>query len=350
MSEKIYACLLRLYPPAFRKRYGEETIQLLRDRLRDEPGCMRRLRLGIDLAIDIMRSLPLAYRNSYAEAANLDSITQPIANVPSFRMLHNEPIRRGTLMIAAMLTLTTLIAFGYVIELPIPSPAASSKGNQSPIERVLERLNRPVPHDSAALEPSSVDSKAASGTVRRAKSTEQSALPPPARVDSNSAAQTIEQAKPIPGARPIEAESPRSALPGPPIAQQRVAQQKVKTTPSGASSALPTQAKVLIVPPEGVSGRWIESPDAGEESEFPGGLILVQHDGALSGFGALSANDRYPILHGSVSGHSMKFELSDGRKRFLYSVKLNGEELRGTLTISSGNETRTAAVRLERAQ
>jgi hypothetical protein len=43
MSEKLYALLLRLYPSRFRRAYGDEAQQLVRDRLRDEsgffPGC-----------------------------------------------------------------------------------------------------------------------------------------------------------------------------------------------------------------------------------------------------------------------------------------------------------------------
>ena len=36
MSEKIYAWLLRLYPSRFREAYGDEAVQLFRDRARDE--------------------------------------------------------------------------------------------------------------------------------------------------------------------------------------------------------------------------------------------------------------------------------------------------------------------------
>ena len=98
----------------------------------------------------------------------------------------------------------------------------------------------------------------------------------------------------------------------------------------------------------GVSGRWIE--DADSDPEFPGGLILVQRSSVLSGFGALNSNDRNPIIHGSVAGTSVRFELSDGRKSFLYEVRVEDEELRGTLTIRNANETRRAPVRLRRAQ
>jgi hypothetical protein len=48
MSKKIYACLLRLFPSAFRRHYEEESLQLLRDLLHDEKGFLRRLRLSFD--------------------------------------------------------------------------------------------------------------------------------------------------------------------------------------------------------------------------------------------------------------------------------------------------------------
>ena len=43
MSEKIYAWLLRLYPSRFREVYGQEALQFVRDRCRDEKGFFPRL-------------------------------------------------------------------------------------------------------------------------------------------------------------------------------------------------------------------------------------------------------------------------------------------------------------------
>ena len=40
MSEKIYACLLRLYPARFREQYEAEALQLFQDRMRDERGLL----------------------------------------------------------------------------------------------------------------------------------------------------------------------------------------------------------------------------------------------------------------------------------------------------------------------
>ena len=69
MSEEIYAWLLRLLPRAFRRKYEDDAFQLLRDRLGDERGFFRRFRLGVDLILDIVRALPRAYRNAYADLA-----------------------------------------------------------------------------------------------------------------------------------------------------------------------------------------------------------------------------------------------------------------------------------------
>src|SRR3981189_332584 len=62
MSEKIYACLLRLFPSYFREAYGEEALQLFRDRARDEKGFFPRVRLWLDLLADLAISVPRQYR------------------------------------------------------------------------------------------------------------------------------------------------------------------------------------------------------------------------------------------------------------------------------------------------
>ena len=53
MFEKLCALLLRLYPAEFRRAYGREAVQLMRDRARHERGVFLRVRLLMDLAIDL---------------------------------------------------------------------------------------------------------------------------------------------------------------------------------------------------------------------------------------------------------------------------------------------------------
>ncbi len=61
MSEKLYALFLRLYPAHFREEYGDEALQLFRDRAREERGFLPLLRLWFDLLFDLTVSLPREY-------------------------------------------------------------------------------------------------------------------------------------------------------------------------------------------------------------------------------------------------------------------------------------------------
>jgi hypothetical protein len=148
MSEKIYTRLLRLYPSSFRKRYEDEALQLIRDRLRDETGFFKKVRLGWDLLTDAFAGLPQAYGNSYsvtvevAASANADGI-------PSFKILKKEPLGRGSILIGSTLSLATIVAFGFLMNRAIGFvPLAGSDGRISPIESVVRRLNRPTPPDT----------------------------------------------------------------------------------------------------------------------------------------------------------------------------------------------------------
>ena len=53
MFEALCALLLRLYPADFRDAYGPEALQLMRDRARDERGVFGRMRLLMDLLLDL---------------------------------------------------------------------------------------------------------------------------------------------------------------------------------------------------------------------------------------------------------------------------------------------------------
>lgn len=53
MFEILCALLLRIYPAGFRRAYGREAVQLMRDRARHERGVFLRARLLMDLAVDL---------------------------------------------------------------------------------------------------------------------------------------------------------------------------------------------------------------------------------------------------------------------------------------------------------
>ena len=107
MSEKIYTLLLRFYPSRFRQEYGKEALQLVRDRMRDERGAWRRLRLWVDLLADLAISAPRQhFRTQPALAAAPPQGS--VSGVPSFRILEEEPIRFGTLVVAGLLAVGAL--------------------------------------------------------------------------------------------------------------------------------------------------------------------------------------------------------------------------------------------------
>lgn len=147
MSEKIYACLLRLFPAPFRKQYQEEGLRLVRERLREECGFFSRLRLGFDLIVDMIRALPQAYNNSYPEAAPAASIPPPIDVLPSFQSMQREPFHRGAFMLGGVFTLCALGIFTFALDLPMPVLAGGNRPT-SPVEAVMDRLNQSAPPES----------------------------------------------------------------------------------------------------------------------------------------------------------------------------------------------------------
>lgn len=103
LSEKIYAWLLRLYPADFRQAYGDEAWQLFRDRARDETGFFPRLRLWLDLVLDLAVSIPRQYRRFQLMGA---------PGAPLFHVLESESLRPRALFFGAILSLA---AFGMGI-------------------------------------------------------------------------------------------------------------------------------------------------------------------------------------------------------------------------------------------
>ena len=115
MSEKIYAWLLSLYPSHFREKYGDEALQLLRDRARDETGFFRTLRLWLDLFADLVISIPREYR--YVRPALAGSVVQQrLAGGPSFFVLEDGSSRLRAFCVGGIVSLTVLtMSFALLI-------------------------------------------------------------------------------------------------------------------------------------------------------------------------------------------------------------------------------------------
>jgi hypothetical protein len=160
MSEKIFSLLLRLFPPEFRVRYGDEAMQLYRDRCAYETGFARRVRLGCDLLLDLFAGLPQAWQMSYAIAA-APSETPGAQLVPSFRLLYREPLRPASIVLGSMLSITILGASVLVLRNAALHPHGFQ--GRSPIDAVLQRVNRPMTPDTRGSDGGNASSEAAGG-------------------------------------------------------------------------------------------------------------------------------------------------------------------------------------------
>lgn len=96
MSEKIYALLLWLYPSRFREEYSEEALRLFRDRAHDEKGFVPKLRLWLDLFVDLVVSLPSQYVYLQPELAG-PRVVQSGEGTPCFFVLEDDAPRPATL-------------------------------------------------------------------------------------------------------------------------------------------------------------------------------------------------------------------------------------------------------------
>jgi hypothetical protein len=145
MSEKIYACLLRLYPREFRETYGEEALQLFRDRAREEKGFPRTVRLWLDLVVDLAISLPREYRQAQPVLAEA-SARHGWDDAPYLFLLEDHSLKFGSLFLGGMLTLTALSVFSVLFahagvrRLPgfgIIQPQSLGEANSSAAGRAL---------------------------------------------------------------------------------------------------------------------------------------------------------------------------------------------------------------------
>jgi hypothetical protein len=193
MSEKIFACFLRLYPSRFRVKYREEAIQLYRDLCRDESGLLQRTRLWIRLLTDLVAGLPLAYRNIYVSPA-ASPVAHEVLGMPTFRLLEQEPVRPGLFLFGSVLTLALLCAFSIILSHPATYPVwDESSVSRSPIEAVLERLNRATSSAQSGSEPPQMDdtvpNQGRTADTRKADTlaAHQATVAPQKAIDSNPA-------------------------------------------------------------------------------------------------------------------------------------------------------------------
>jgi hypothetical protein len=143
MSEKIYALLLRLFPSHFRKAYGEEALQLFRDRTRDERGLLPGFQLWFDLLADLTISVPREY--FYAEPELFAASSQGLDGTPSFYVLGDQSPRPGALFLGGMMSLVALLTFSSLLSRGGNSWAPNASLRQFQRAAASPSSGRPVP-------------------------------------------------------------------------------------------------------------------------------------------------------------------------------------------------------------
>jgi hypothetical protein len=110
MSEVIFRLLLHLYPSRFRREYGDEALQLFRDRTLDETGVWLSVRLWFDLLTDLVISLPREYCYTQTEVASA-SVKTCLDGTPTFFVFDTASPGRRPLFLGGLFSLITLVSF-----------------------------------------------------------------------------------------------------------------------------------------------------------------------------------------------------------------------------------------------
>jgi uncharacterized protein (TIGR03435 family) len=125
MFEHLCALLLRLYPAGFRRAYGDDAVELMRDRARHERGLFRRVRLLIDLAID------LAAMSLRGWQVGTSSLARP-NGAPRFETIDVRGPRPVALAIGMLTSILMFATFGQVLQMKrLPTALARLSGRLS---------------------------------------------------------------------------------------------------------------------------------------------------------------------------------------------------------------------------
>ncbi len=193
MSEKIYSWLLRLYPSRFREAYGDEALQLFRDRSRDERGFLPRLRFWLDLLFDLALTVPREYFHVQPELASYSAHLRS-DGVPSFFVLVQESPGPGALLFGGVFSLAALVTFSVLLNHGVKYVPLNAliHPTRSSIEEPSSQFRPPVPRTANNAEektlPStsqpqpaeaSTSSQPANAENAKTSDSQSTALPPP---------------------------------------------------------------------------------------------------------------------------------------------------------------------------
>ena len=124
MFESFCALLLRLYPAEFRRAHGREALQLMTDRARHERGMFLRVRLLMDLAIDLFATSLHGWQPARPSLARIDS-------GPRFDIIEVQRPRPQALAAGMFASMLMFATFMLLFEPKTPSQWAAQGGEGS---------------------------------------------------------------------------------------------------------------------------------------------------------------------------------------------------------------------------
>ena len=143
MFETFCVLLLRLYPAEFRRAYGREAVQLVRDRARHERGVFLRARLLLDLAIDLGATSLHGFQSSKPLLAHSDS-------PPCFDVIDRHRPRPAALAAGMLTTILMFAAFTLLLQQEALSHAPAHFGKRSGFAMPSPGSNRSARQVTAA--------------------------------------------------------------------------------------------------------------------------------------------------------------------------------------------------------
>ncbi len=128
MFERFCALLLRLYPAEFRRTYGREAVQLMRDRARDERGVFLRARLLMDLALDLFAISLRGWQAARPSLVRIDG-------APRFDIIEVHGLRPQALAAGILTSILLFAGFTLLFQAtkPTKTPAQLSEGPGSEV-------------------------------------------------------------------------------------------------------------------------------------------------------------------------------------------------------------------------
>ena len=86
------------------------------------------------------------------------------------------------------------------------------------------------------------------------------------------------------------------------------------------------------------SGRWAGAI-VDDRGSSPALLILQQDGTKLTGTAGSDDNDRHAIQNATIEGDTLRFEVPRGDAVMTLVLKINGDEMTGTIELKRNNET-----------